>query len=373
MSAEAITPAQAEPLGKFILATSGLVTFDECNHPMLDKARQVEAVNLAHAIGRTDGTSPGVDEHTQNKVLPSEEFIRNAAESTMAHLGATVDQAIKKSREGIPLSIPAPPKPLTPWQKVQGWLSRNSLTALAIVAIGILEYVIGTAWTQRVFDLSDDTAHIVALMMPIIFGVVGFAIAHAVILTRESRVRRIIGISSLALVLGITATVICAGLVISGYVSDSSGDIGGVSGGLDEQANPTSDNSGYELVKFGVYVALLLSVTTLVMLLHLMDLWRLKLKQTKFDADAARTAPTSEQTASGNRAYLSQFLDVLDALGEARTDIIGAYIAGVRAILSPRIADDWNHDRLLVNPPDPAWVPELEQEIKRLEPSALHH
>lgn len=354
--------------GEFALITSQLVAYDETNHPVVDPGKQQVAVDLAHAIGQQDGTRPGVDEHSLKKVLPSQEFVANSVEVAMTHLGADVDKALSASRAGRPLSRSAR-EVLTRWQRLGLWARRNAFTILAVLVVGIVEYVVGTQWTQRVFDLSDDTAHVVALAMPVIFGLVGFALAHAVLLAMENRVERVIRMSAAFLIVGTVATVVCAGLVISETVGGGATGGGGVSGGVSGGSADTGE-SAYTLVKLGVYVSLLLTVMVLVMVLHLMDLWRDRKVEVRAAADAARTAVTQDQVADGNRAYLASFLDVIDALAEVRTNVVTSYVAGVRANLSPRIADTWTYEDLHVSPRDPAWVKELEAEIKRLEASA---
>lgn len=361
----AAQPVPIKPLGEFSSVTAGLVVHDEYNHPGIDRQALARAVDLSQTIGTLDGLTPGCDEHTPHKVLPSEQFIANSVESALEHLGATVNQSIRRSREGYQLATIPKPKLKTGWAAVRAWFAKNSLLILAIVAVGILEYVIGTAWTQRVFRLSDSTAHVVALMLPILFGVVGFAIAHAVMLSAETRVRSVIRWSWVLLVLGLGATVVGAGLVISGTVADDTSSGGGISGGAGGAIDAGS-NSTFEFVKFAVYVGLLLTVTVLVMLLHLMDLWRTNLRETAAAAEAARTAPDEAQVAAGNVAFLDAYIDVYNALSESRKDIIKSYVAGVRTTLTPRIADSWDDAKIYTDREDPEWVAELHEEVARL-------
>lgn len=356
--------------GEFAVITSQIVDYDEVGHPKVNDHAQGQAVDLAHQIGATDGGRPGIDEHTTKKVLPNQEFVANALEPAMSHLGTEVDKKLVDSRAGRVLTQKAPPRKLTTWQAILAWLKKYSFTLIAIVVVGIVEYVVGTEWTQRVFDLSDDTAHVVALAMPVIFALVGFAIAHAVMISMETRAPRVIKASAVVLLLGTITTVVCAGLVISETVGGGTSGGGGVSGGVGGGTTDDSSDTAYQLVKFGVYVALLVTVMILVLVLHLMDLWREKQAHVHDAAMAAHHAPTSSQIAAGNLAYLSSFLDLIDTLAKVRTNVVTAYVAGVKGSLSPRIADTWEYGALLEDPADPVWVAELQDEIERLKKEA---
>lgn len=352
--------------GSFAQVTAELVTYNETNHPVVDPEKQRESVDFAYQLGQGDGSRPGVDEHSVDAVLPSQEFVANAVDVAMTHLGTDVEHKLAKSRAGERLAVPAPQAPLSTWKSVQDWVRRHGFTLLALVFFGVVEYIVGTEWTQRVFDLSDGTAHIMALAMPVIFAVAGFVLAHVVMTSWANRALAIMRVAGVLVFVLALSTVVCAGLVISEVVSGGTTGGGGVSGGVSGGSLTGADATTYGLVKFGVYVSLLLLVTLLILLMHLIDLWREKQAHVRAAAMEARTAPTREQIAEGNIDYLSSYLDVADALAEVKTNIVTSYVAGVKANLSPRIGDTWNYKELLTPPVDPAWVGELELEVARL-------
>lgn len=356
-----------DPLSQLSSATKLLFAYDETLQPTINHAAEAEAVGIGAEIGRNDGARPGVDEHSQEKILPSQDYVANSVEATMKLLGSDVDKAIKRSREGQNLSRSAPPAEPTWKQKLIAWLSKHAFLGVAIGAVAVLEYVIGISWTQRVFHISDDSAHVVALILPILFAVIGVAGAHAVMIAAKPSAKKFIFVSFLLTLIGVVVTIVCAGLVVSGRVSPSSGSTGGVSGGVTSTSVTSSDDGTFTLVKFGVYVALLFTVTALVLLLHLIDLYRAWVAETKAAAAAALVAPDAEQVAASNIAYLEQFKDVYEAMIEARQNVIRAYVSGVRSTLSNRISDEWDHTCLLGDPDRPGWLTELDDEIERLE------
>lgn len=358
-------------LGALSEAVASLVTTDARQHPTIDIAVKKKAVDLAYQVGLEDGTTPGCDEHSSTIVMPAQDFMANSVESSMARLGGEVDQAIGRSRLGTRLAVVAPPS-VDRKGAVLRWLGRHALLAAAIVVVAILEYVIGTGWTQRVFDISDDTAHVVALALPVVFGLIGFAIAEGIMLTAESRVRRAIGVTAVLLGLLAISTIVCAGLIISGVVANSTGggDASGITGGVTTASSDTgASDLSFQLVKFTVYISLLLSVTVLVMFMHLMDLWRAKLASTRSASRAAQAAPTHDQIAAGNIKYLESYIDIYKTLIQDREDFINSYVAGVRRNLAPAIADSWDSSGLGKAAAEPQWVPELEREIERLQSS----
>lgn len=359
-------PQQSKLLGDLSKATGSLFTYGETHEPTISKAHEAESIDLAEQIGVRDGTNPGVDEHSPNKIMPAEPYVANAVEQTMELLGKDVDQAIMRSRRGEPLSYRQPEPSPTLMQRIARWFQRNAFTLLAVLAVGVVEYVIGIAWTERVFGISDDTAHIVALVLPVIFAIIGYAGAHAVMVSARHRAKTMIKASFATTALCLLAVVIGAGLVVSEIVKPPLGADVVISGGATDPTSLASDGGAYTFVKFAVYVGLVGTVTALVFLLHLLDLYREHHAQEEADAVAGSAAPTDDETARGNIAYLASFIDVYKALIETRQNVIRAYIAGVRQHLSPRIGDDWPGKTLLADRAEPDWVQELRDEIKRL-------
>lgn len=360
-------PQQSGLLGDLSKATRGLFTYGENHEPTVSKEHEAEAIDLAERIGMRDGGKPGIDEFTEKKVMPAEAYISNAVEQTMELLGKDVDQAIMRSRRGEALSYLPPESPLTAAQRIAGWFQRNAFTLLAVLAVGVVEYVIGIAWTERVFGISDDTAHIVALVLPVIFAIIGYAGAHAVMVSARHRAKTMIKASSVATLASLLVVIVGAGLVVSEIVKPPLSTDVGISGGAADPTSLASDAGAYTFVKFAVYVGLVGTVTALVFLLHLLDLYREYQAREEADADAGGAAPTVEKVAKGNIAYLASFIDVYKALLETRQNIVRAYIAGVRQHLSPRIGDGWPEDGILDDPKEPEWVQELRDEIERLE------
>ncbi|MCL3836886.1 hypothetical protein [Aeromicrobium duanguangcaii] len=356
-----------EPLSQLSSATKRLFAYDATNQPTINHEAEAEAVGLGVAIGRQDGAHPGVDEHSARKILPSQDYVENSVEATMKLLGGDVDKAVKRSREGQNLSQRAPEPELSIGQKFFAWLKKHAFLGVAIISVAVLEYIIGISWTQRVFHISDDSAHVVALILPVLFAAIGVTGAHAIMISARPSAKKFIFMSFVLTVVGVIATIVCAGLVVSGRVEPGSSNTGGVTGGTAGAPLESGDDGTFTLVKFGVYVALLFTVTALVLLLHLIDLYRAWIADTKKAAEVARTAPSPEQIASGNIAYLEQFKDVYEAMREARQNVIRAYVSGVRSTLSNRISDDWDHSSLLGDPERPEWLSELDEEIERLE------
>ncbi|MFC0316045.1 hypothetical protein ACFQNE_11515 [Gordonia phosphorivorans] len=362
------------PLGELVAATAALVSVDNQNNPVIDETTAAQAVGIAQKIGQIDGGQPGCDVHSTQHVLPSEKFMAAAVKAEFPEIGRRVDMAISESRSGVALSREtAKTKGSSFRDSVRSVLSRHRLLILAVIVVGFIEWMIGTGWTQRVFDLTSDQAHIFALALPVLFALVGLAVAQGVMASAENRAPRIIKSATALLVLLILIVIVCAGLIISETVVKGSNSGGGISGGGISGGVATSDGSGdtgYHLVKLGVYVSLLLMVTALVMLLHLLDLWRERKKEVAANALAAMSATTPAQIAAANMQYLESFLDVYDSLIATREAIVTSYIAGVRAALKPDLGDVWSGEHLLDPLAEPKWVEELKAEIATLRATA---
>ncbi|MFT4187781.1 MAG: hypothetical protein QM621_04295 [Aeromicrobium sp.] len=363
-------PAKSLDLrGQLTAACGDMFAYDVTRQPLIRKDRAAEAVTVGGAIGEKDGQAPGVDEHSPTKVMPSEDLILNSVQSAMHAMGAEVSMSIKRSREGEDLTQEPPQEEPSLGQKVLHFLRRHAFMLVALVAVAVFEYFVGIEWTQRIFEVDDTEAHILALVLPILFAVIGVVVAQGVMIAARGSVKKIIIVSVVLTLLGFFTAIICAGLVMSGQVEPSSNGGGGVTGGGVSGGAEGDDGDGaYSLVKLGSYVSLLFAVTVTLMLTHLIDLYRAWHADTEAAAEAARNALTPDEVVAADLAYLDQFRHLYAEMVEVRQDVIRAYISGVRSTLSNRIADDWNHQRLLDDQMDePEWLAELAEEIDRLE------
>ncbi|MFI8774652.1 hypothetical protein ACIGKQ_21170 [Gordonia sp. NPDC062954] len=363
--------ATIRPLDRLQQATAQLVTFDEEKHPVINEQAAAQCVGIAQTIGQIDGAEPGCDVHSPRQILPSEQFMATVVKAELPEVGRRVDLAISKSRNGQLLAVESPAKPRARKDQIMDAIARHRLLILAIVVVGIIEWIIGTSWTQRVFDLTSDQAHLFALALPVVFALVGFAVAQGVLASMENRTRRIIRILMAVLMVCVVVMIACAGLIVSETVTKGTGGASGLSGGgLSGDVSTTADagsDTTYHLVKLGVYVALLLMVTLLVMLLHLQDLWRERQKEVARDAEKAMNADTPAQITAANTKYLESFLDLYDSLLENREAIIYSYVAGARSALNHDLADVWTPTELVASPTEPKWVSDLREEIAELE------
>lgn len=358
------------PLAELSSTAAKIVKKDGTGAYLIDDLAAAQAVDVAQRIGQLDAASPGFDVHSPSHVLPSERSVVGAVKVEIAEIGQRVDAAISESRQGKLLTTEAPPKEKTTKEKILGFLAKHRFVLCAFVAIGVLEWMIGTQWTQRVFNLTEDEGHVIALALPIIFGLVGLAVAQAIMVNAETHARKISRILMVVVTTLFIVLIVDAGLIVSKTVNPSSSGAAdsGLSGGdLSTAATPTADSaSAYTIVKLLVYVSLLMMVTFLVMLMHLTDLRRERRKEVEAQALRAMNALTSEQIAGANLKYLESFLDLYDAVVATRQSIIDAYISGVRSSLKFDLADVWTPDRLTEELPRPKWVIDLEAEIAEL-------
>ncbi len=367
----ASAPLAKPPLAELSSTAARIVKKNGTGEYFIDDSVAAQAVDVAQRIGQIDATTPGFDAHSPKHELPSERSIVGSVKVEIAEIGQRVDSAISDSRQGKLLTTEAPPKVPTGKEKLLGFLSKHRFVIFAFVAIGVLEWMIGTQWTQRVFNLTEDEGHVIALALPIIFGLVGLAVAQAIMVNAESHARRISRILMVVVTTLFIVLIVDAGLIVSKTVNPSSSGAtdSGLSGGdLSTTAAPPADSaSAYTVVKLLVYVSLLLMVTFLVMLMHLTDLRRERKKEVEAQALRAMNALTPEQIAGANLKYLESFLDLYDAVLATRQSIIDAYISGVRSSLKFDLADVWTPDRLTDDLPKPKWVTDLETEIAELE------
>lgn len=361
------------PLAELSATAAKIVKKDDTGGYVIDDSMAARAVDLAQRVGQLDAATPGFDAHSPRQVLPSEGTITGALKVETAEVGQRVDAAISESRQGKLLTTEAPPKQLTPKERFLGFLARHRMVILAFAAIGVLEWMIGTQWTQRVFDLTQDEGHIIALALPILFGVLGLAVAQAIMTSADNQSRRISRILAVVVVVLFVVLIVDAGLIVSETVKPAvGGGDSGLSGGDLTTAAPSDADgaSAYTIVKLLVYVSLLMMATFLVMLMHLTDLRRERKKEVEVQALRAMNALTSEQRAAANLKYLESFLDLYDAILGTRLSVINSYVSGVRSSLNLDLADVWTSDRLLAEPPKPKWVTDLETEIAELEQQA---
>lgn len=343
---------------------SSLVTYSVTHDPILDQACSGRLTDLAHEMGNEDGSENNAGPHTAHVVMPHERFISGVLDQAAAGVGREVDRAMQAARQGQPLNTAAPDRESTVPGRVWSFLRRHTMLGVAIVVVSVIEFLVGTVWTQRVFGLSDFEAEVAAFLIPVAMGVLGVVIGTVVARNRSRLplVEKVLGVGAF---IGFVVMIVCAGLVLSGSVDNPVATTGGFSGGAD--GAPTvaaSSETAYELTKLGTYVGLSIFVLLMIIVMHAMDIDREVRRRKLAAAEAQMAKATTDQVAHGNIAYLQQFLSLVNELRELREQVIESYRAGVLETLAPDV--QWPAQGLELEWQEPEWAERLRTELQRL-------
>lgn len=347
---------------------ANLVDEDAAGRPKIDSGSSAEVVGVANEIGASDGTRSGADGHVQRVILPSQGYVSQVIGSAMEQLGTVAQNKVTASQAGVDLFVRDSEDGRSWWKKAIAAVWRHRLLILGILVVAVIEYAVGVRFTQTVLDLDDDTAHVVALALPLMFGLASIAAATGVIAAQPQLARQYIKWSTALLIVLVIATFILAGLVIGGVVTGESG-AGASSGATGFDAFATEEDTGGTLaiVRFLTYFCFMASLNIVIFLLHLIDKYREDQAQTERAAQEAEGGSPAERAARANITYLGQFDELYRNLAKIRRNIVESYIAGVRANIDVNLGELWDTSELQKDLPEPEWVEELRSEIRRLD------
>lgn len=347
---------------------AALIDEDDGGRPRIDSKASSDAVEIAHHIGEGDGRKPGTDEHVQRFTLPSQGFVSTAIGTAMEELGTVAQNKVAASQSGVDLYIRDAEDARSWWQKAWAGILRHRLLILGILVVAVIEYAVGIRFTQTVLGLDDDSAHVVALALPLMFGLASIAAATGVIAAQPQLARQYIKVSTFLLIGLVLATFVLAGLVIGGVVTDDSGS-GAYTGTSGFEAFTTESEGGgpLSIIKFMTYFCFMASLNIVIFLLHLIDKYREDQARTERAAQEAEGGSPAERAARANITYLGQFDELYRNLARIRRNLVEAYISGVRGNIDVNLGENWDTGELKAELPEPEWVGELRSEIRRLD------
>lgn len=332
----------------FIDSANRLLVFDQWGQAAIDGAQKARCVVLATDVGEHDGSFHRNELQTNPVRLPSEDLMSHMADQATNSLGVEAGKAIARSKQGRLLvpNLPGPGK-----SGFVAFVRRHVLIIGILLAIAVVEYMIGIEVMNQVFSLADNQAYVMALVTPFVFALVFVTLAQAINTAISGwRSRGILIFGSIAAVL-IVGFVIQAGLVVSHVVEPDSG-------------TANQETMTFKAVRFGAYVCLMLAVCMLILTFHLLDLDREGKKDRRLSDNSALNP---SQIAASNREYLAQYFDAYATLLGARREVIAAYVQGVKRNLDVTLQAAWNVDPILADPDEPSWHTDLVAELHRLE------
>jgi hypothetical protein len=387
-----------ELLSEFTTATDSLVTYDQWDLPSIGSPAKSAATRVAAQIGQLDASRNHPTPTSLPLVLPSQISVREHIDQAAEMLGTKAWAAMATNFESR-LIVP-PPAIIPPSANVAPeitaepehkrhpfleFLNRHKLTILLVAVVMTIEFLIGVEVSNIVFNMTDTAARIMAFAMPFVFMAAGMLLAWAIDTKWKGHSESaFVGFAITAFVF-VVIFIINAGLVISGVVGH------GVTNTLDPNQTSEEDVT-FRLVKFVAYLAVMLAIAFAVAALHLLERIserrkqadqtveraiqeeqrkitqsnRDKALQVRDDAFAAaneeraRIQSDPQMVRKANLRHLERFINVYEALMDARDDIAGAYVAGALQNLSPAAAAVWPQEGFFDRPADdPDWVAQL--------------
>lgn len=346
---------------------AALIDEDDGGRPRIDSRASSDAVEIAHLIGEGDGRKSGVDGYVDRFTLPSQGFVSNSIGTAMEELGTVAQNKVAASKSGVDLYVRDAEDSRPWWQKAWAGVLRHRLLILGILVVAVIEYAVGIRFTQTVLGLDDDSAHVVALALPLMFGLASIAAATGVIAAQPQLARQYIKVSTLLLIVLVLATFILAGLVIGGVVTDDSGSGAYTgTGGFEAFSTETTGGGPLAIIKFMTYFCFMASLNIVIFLLHLIDKYREDQARTERAAQEAEGGSPAERATRANIAYLEQFDELYRTLVRIRRNTVEAYISGVRGNIDVNLGENWDTSELQTDLPVPDWVADLRDEISRL-------
>lgn len=347
------------PLANFLGALQQMILpLEVWLMPYLDDGKV--ATHWAISTGKADaGSNPG-DAMTRTMIMPNQ----GTVVSYVSELSETVGRRAFAIIAALQAGTLTPP--LTPTTLVTGWKATSLRTKALMLVAFVLEVVFGAKMAERLAGSGDWISWAIGLAIATVFTMCSLAVAAA-IHTKEPGLLRGRG-SWVALGLVILA-VLFLGLYAwglgGGAEAQPSGT--GLAGGSapGDSAPPPGQSENWALVL--IYGSLLLLLLASVVVSHIIDLYGEDVKRVNADMLEKNKVLTPEAQKQLSIRLLLECLILVDQAKHRAQGLVLAYVGGVRTILPPAYNAAWQTGDLeRLDLPNPAWVPKIEAEIRRL-------
>lgn len=349
----------ARLLSELLAAIQGMV-LPPTIHEMPYLADDGRATKAAHDIGILEPKA-SVDESSRNPKMPHQASIVKAV-SELPELVGQRAYAILAALNAATLSVL-----YVASEPVKGWKATSWRTRVLLVVAFTLEAVFGARLAERLAGSSDYVSWAVGLAIATLLTASAMSIAYA-IHTQQIGLLRGKG-AWVGLGLAILAVAFLSAYAWGlggGAEADTSG--GGLTGGTatGDTGGTSGDTEDWALMV--IYLGLLVLLLATVVLSHLLDLFYEQVERVDRDMALKDHVLSCDDQVVLAIKLLRQCLVLKDQAKHRARGILMSYVGGVRSTLSPDVNMAWTTDDLEhLDLPDPAWVAEIEAEIKRLE------